>query len=94
MMSPEDRLVYMANQIARNLAAQGEDAAVLAVADHIGAFWDPRMKATAARDGGDRSRSDRHARGGAAAHRRHACAAVGRDQLRRRLGCRLRRRRA
>ena len=45
MMSPEDRLVYMANQIARNLAAQGEDAAVLAVADHIAAFWDPRMKA-------------------------------------------------
>lgn len=45
MMSPADRLVYMANQIARNLAAQGEAAAVLAVADHIAAFWDPRMKA-------------------------------------------------
>ena len=45
MMSPRDRLVYMANQIARNLAAQGADAAALAVADHIAAFWDPRMKA-------------------------------------------------
>lgn len=44
MMSPQDRLAYMANQIARNLAAQGEDAAILAVADHIEAFWDPRMK--------------------------------------------------
>jgi len=45
MMTPHERLVYMANQIARNLAAQGEAAAVLATADHIAAFWDPRMKA-------------------------------------------------
>lgn len=45
MMSSAERLVYMANQIARNLAAQGPDAAALAVADHIAAFWDPRMKA-------------------------------------------------
>lgn len=45
MMTPHERLVYMANQIARNLAAQGEKAAVLATADHIAAFWDPRMKA-------------------------------------------------
>lgn len=45
MMSPAERLVYMANQIARNFAAQGADAAALAVADHIAAFWDPRMKA-------------------------------------------------
>ncbi|MEP7005177.1 MAG: formate dehydrogenase subunit delta [Sphingomonas bacterium] len=44
-MSPAQRLVYMANQIARNFAAQGADAAALAVADHIAAFWDPRMKA-------------------------------------------------
>ncbi|MEO7689667.1 MAG: formate dehydrogenase subunit delta [Sphingomonas sp.] len=44
-MSPAERLVYMANQIARNFAAQGADAAALAVADHIAAFWDPRMKA-------------------------------------------------
>jgi formate dehydrogenase subunit delta len=45
MMSPTQRLVYMANQIARNFAAQGPDVAALAVADHIAAFWDPRMKA-------------------------------------------------
>jgi len=45
MMSPAERLVYMANQIARNFAAQGDDVAALAVADHIAAFWDPRMKA-------------------------------------------------
>lgn len=44
-MSPLERLVYMANQIARNFAAQGPDVAALAVADHIAAFWDPRMKA-------------------------------------------------
>jgi formate dehydrogenase subunit delta len=43
-MSTEQRLVYMANQIARNLQAEGEEAAILATADHIAAFWDPRMK--------------------------------------------------
>lgn len=40
----EERLVYMANQIARNFAAQGEEAAVAATANHIRLFWDPRMK--------------------------------------------------
>lgn len=40
-----DRLTYMANQIARNFAAQGEAAAIAATAEHILAFWDPRMKA-------------------------------------------------
>lgn len=44
MMSPAERLVYMANQISRNLAAQGEAHAALATADHIAAFWDPRMR--------------------------------------------------
>ena len=39
------RLIYMANQIARNLAAQGEAAAIAATAQHIRDFWDPRMKA-------------------------------------------------
>ena len=42
-MSPDDRLIYMANQIARNFAL-GHEAAADAVADHIMAFWDPRMK--------------------------------------------------
>ncbi|UVO50672.1 formate dehydrogenase subunit delta [Sphingomonas sp. SUN019] len=45
MMSPDQRLIYMANQIARNLAVQGDAAAALATADHIAAFWDPRMRA-------------------------------------------------
>ena len=38
------QLHYMANQIARNLAAGGEDAAIAATAQHITDFWDPRMK--------------------------------------------------
>jgi formate dehydrogenase subunit delta len=40
-----DRLSYMANQIARNFAVQGEAAAAEATAQHIRDFWDPRMKA-------------------------------------------------
>jgi formate dehydrogenase subunit delta len=40
-----ERLRYMADQIARNFAAQGEDAAAAATAEHIRLFWDPRMKA-------------------------------------------------
>lgn len=39
------RLIYMANQIARNFAAQGEAAAIAATAQHLCDFWDPRMKA-------------------------------------------------
>ena len=39
------RLRYMANQIARNFAAQGEEAAIAATAAHLLAYWDPRMKA-------------------------------------------------
>ena len=38
-------LIRMANDIARNLAAQGEEAAIAATAQHIKDFWDPRMKA-------------------------------------------------
>ncbi|MCI4590324.1 formate dehydrogenase subunit delta [Sphingobium sp. BYY-5] len=45
VMSTGDRLIYMANQIARNLAAQGEGEAVAATADHIASFWDPHMRA-------------------------------------------------
>ena len=36
------RLIYMANQIARNLATHAEPAK--ATADHVASFWDPRMK--------------------------------------------------
>ena len=43
-MSTEDRLVYMANQIARNFAVAGDAKAALATADHIASFWDPSMK--------------------------------------------------
>ena len=39
-----DTLRRMANQIAQNLAAMGHDNAVLATADHIDKFCDPRMK--------------------------------------------------
>ena len=44
MSSTIDTLRRMANDIARNLAAMGHDKAVLATADHIDKFWDPRMK--------------------------------------------------
>lgn len=38
-----EKLVYMANQIATNLAL--DDDPVGTTAEHIHAFWDPRMKA-------------------------------------------------
>lgn len=54
-MSPDDKLVYMANQIAKFFAAQGEDRAAAGVADHLLRFWDPEMRRTflaaAERDG-------------------------------------------
>lgn len=42
-MNTVQRLVYMANQIAANLAQ--EDDPARATADHIDKFWDPRMRA-------------------------------------------------
>lgn len=45
MMSNRERLVYMANQIARNFATMDDAQAAAAVADHLVSFWDPRMKA-------------------------------------------------
>lgn len=51
-----DKLVMMANQIARNLAVQGETKAIAGTADHIARFWDPRMRAALiahAAEGGD-----------------------------------------
>ena len=45
MSTTIDTLRRMANDIARNLEAMGHDQAVLATADHIDKFWDPRMKA-------------------------------------------------
>ena len=40
-----ERLRYMANQIARNLAPQGEAEAIELTSQHLRDFWDPRMKA-------------------------------------------------
>ena len=45
-MSTSDKLVRMANQIARNLQVKGETAAIQATAEHIEKFWDRRMRAT------------------------------------------------
>ena len=42
-MSPE-KLVYMANQIGRFFASQGEPQAVAGTLDHIRKFGDPRMR--------------------------------------------------
>jgi formate dehydrogenase subunit delta len=44
-MTPVDKLVMMANQIARNFAVEGDLAAAEATADHIKRFWDPTMRA-------------------------------------------------
>lgn len=43
-MAP-DKLVYMANQIGKFFATQGEGEAVAGTADHLKKFWDPRMRA-------------------------------------------------
>jgi formate dehydrogenase subunit delta len=43
-MSP-DKLVYMANQIAKFFISQSTDKAAAAIADHLRKFWDPRMRA-------------------------------------------------
>ena len=42
--TPDQRLVMMANQIAKAFAPQGEARAVAKTAEHIKAFWDPRMR--------------------------------------------------
>jgi formate dehydrogenase subunit delta len=41
-MNTIDRLVMMANQIAANLMHEPDP--IAATAEHIGLFWDPRMK--------------------------------------------------
>jgi formate dehydrogenase subunit delta len=55
-----ERLTYMANQIARNFAAQGEEEAVQATCQHLKDYWDPRMKAAIL--GGERGGLDPIAR--------------------------------
>jgi formate dehydrogenase subunit delta len=39
-----DKLVMMANQIAKFFATQGDERALPQIADHIEKFWDPRMR--------------------------------------------------
>ncbi len=41
--NPFDKLVMMANQIAKNLAIQGEERAVKEMSTHIRRSWEPRM---------------------------------------------------
>ena len=42
--SSDERLVMMANQIARFFASQKHEAAVEGTRNHIAKFWDPRMR--------------------------------------------------
>ncbi len=41
----QSRLIHMVEQIARNFAVHGEEAAAVATAKHLTDFWEPRMKA-------------------------------------------------
>lgn len=43
ILSTQDRLIYMANQIALNLEAEGPKA-VKMIAEHLRSFWDPLMR--------------------------------------------------
>ena len=43
-MTTDDKLIYMANQIADFFAAQGEARAVPEIAGHIDQFWTPQMR--------------------------------------------------
>jgi formate dehydrogenase subunit delta len=53
-MKPDEKLAYMANQVAKFFAAQGEEKAARGVADHLQKFWNPDMRrdfmAAAAKD--------------------------------------------
>ena len=40
-----EKLVYMANQIGKFFASQGEAKAVAGIEEHLRKFWDPRMRA-------------------------------------------------
>ncbi|HEY1613129.1 MAG TPA: formate dehydrogenase subunit delta [Rhizomicrobium sp.] len=43
-MKPDEKLVYMGNQIAKFFATQGSERAADGVADHLQKFWDPDMR--------------------------------------------------
>jgi formate dehydrogenase subunit delta len=44
MSKTNEKLVYMANQIAAFFVSQGEEKGGLAVADHLRKYWDPHMR--------------------------------------------------
>lgn len=41
----DEKMVYMANQIAKFFHSKSEGEGVAGIADHISKFWDPRMRA-------------------------------------------------
>ena len=43
-MKADEKLAYMANQIAKFFVSQGEDGAAASIADHIKKFWNPDMR--------------------------------------------------
>ncbi len=43
-----EKLVRMANEIARNLKSQGDETAIAATAEHLTRFWTPGMRKTIA----------------------------------------------
>lgn len=45
MSNSLERLIYMANQIAKEFASQRPSEAAEATYDHLWHFWDPRMRA-------------------------------------------------
>lgn len=45
VMSTGERLIYMANQIARNFEAEGSERAAIRVEEHMRLYWDPHMRA-------------------------------------------------
>lgn len=42
--SSEEKLIYMANQIASFFQSMTHDDATAGIADHINKFWEPRMR--------------------------------------------------
>ncbi|MDD2877180.1 MAG: formate dehydrogenase subunit delta [Acidiphilium sp.] len=42
--SQDQKLVYMANQIATFFASEPDEKAITEIANHISKFWDPRMR--------------------------------------------------
>jgi len=42
--SPQDKLIYMANQIAKFMESKPHGEGVALLASHINDFWEPRMR--------------------------------------------------